>query len=263
MFLADVIDCEILQAINTGSIADDNVANMELYLKLLEDGKENHFSPVLLRKEKDFYRYLLRYCDVVKSKEDYIKVKDRLIEKSSHGCFDLWLGRIFYDYYLNDYLTEEDYWRLIRDIERFPDSDRYKEIISNASEQIQLGIFDDDEVRLSKRIDLGFDEFYFAKVPTDNPWEILAWIPMGGFNWCPPAEYHIVVARELFKEYGAQLMYVGYDTLKFYVKNPIMDQNGLNKLLKILRVVSPDIYPNYENTAKDIIGSNVWHLWWD
>ncbi len=133
---------------------------------------------------------------------------------------------------------------------------------SNVSERIRLGIFDDVEVRQLEKRELGFDKFCFGKILTDNPWEILAWIPMGGFNWCPPAEYHIVVARELYKEYGAQLMYVGYDTLKFWMKNPIMDQKGPHKLLKIMRIALPDEYPSYESLADDIIGSYILHMWW-
>ena len=263
MFLTEVMDCEMIPAIFTSDIAKDNVANMEMYMKLLEEGKEKHFCPILFRKEDEFIHYLLAYQDRINSKEDYIKLRNSLLDWTSHGCFDLWLARIFYNYDLNDYASEEYFWKKIRDIDSLPESDRYKEIVSNASEQIQSGIFDDEEVRLAERIEFGFDNYCFAKIPTENPWEILAWIPMGGFNWCPPAEYQIVVARELYQKYGAQLMYVGYDTLKFYVKKPIMKEEGLFRLLKTLRIASRDIYTSYESAAEDILGSNVWHMWWD
>ena len=58
-------------------------------------------------------------------------------------------------------------------------------------------------------------------------------------------------------------IYVGYDTLKFYVKEQIMNQDGLFSLLKTLRIFSPDVYTSYESVAEEIMGSHVWHMWWD
>lgn len=70
MLLTEVMDCEIVPAISTGKIENDNVANMDLYLRLLEEGKEKHFCHVLFRKEDEFIHYLSAYQEKNNSKED-------------------------------------------------------------------------------------------------------------------------------------------------------------------------------------------------
>ena len=34
-----------------------------------------------------------------------------------------------------------------------------------------------------------------AKIPTDKPWEVAAWVPMGGFNDCPMPEEQVAVFK--------------------------------------------------------------------
>lgn len=51
MKLLDLMDCETVPAIYTGNKEYDDKANTDLYLSLVEEGKEKGFCPVLVDKE--------------------------------------------------------------------------------------------------------------------------------------------------------------------------------------------------------------------
>jgi hypothetical protein len=46
-------------------------------------------------------------------------------------------------------------------------------------------------------------EIILAKIPTTKPWELAAWIPMGGFNDCPTPSEQVAVFKRWYDVYGA------------------------------------------------------------
>ena len=55
------MDCEYLPAIYSGNKETDNKVNAELYLKLVAEGNEKGFCPVLVDKEIKHYVYAPKY----------------------------------------------------------------------------------------------------------------------------------------------------------------------------------------------------------
>ena len=43
-------------------------------------------------------------------------------------------------------------------------------------------------------------EIILAKIPTTKPWELAAWIPMGGFNDCPMPDVQVAVMKYWFEK---------------------------------------------------------------
>ena len=100
-------------------------------------------------------------------------------------------------------------------------------------------------------------------LPVENPWEVLAWIPMGGFNWCPDEIHQVALAKALYEMCGARIMYVSFTTLEYYVPAPLVKREDVEAVSKILIVADNDYYQDYEVAVDKIIGSHVWQLWWD
>ena len=55
MYLTEIMDCEFVPAIYTGDKEKDNIANTELFLKLVEEGESKGFCPVLIYKDMQHY----------------------------------------------------------------------------------------------------------------------------------------------------------------------------------------------------------------
>ncbi len=265
MKLHEIMNCDMVPAASTGDFLNDNVANLELYFRLLKDGEQSGFCPILFRKEGEFYVYTLRYgTNDDLTKEEYTKARERLLDVGTDGCFSVWQGKALYNFCLQYTAnTEEEFSDRVNKLELIPETDSYIDRFTNKKEQALTGIFDENEVEMYTRWEHSFDEYCFALIPTVNPWEILSWIPMGKINFSVTPEYNIALSKMLYERYGAKLMLIGYDTLKYYVEEPLYDKKEVENLIKTLRIFAPDEYPNYEVSAETIVGSHIWPLWWD
>ena len=105
------------------------------------------------------------------------------------------------------------------------------------------------------------------KIPVKNPWEVVAWMPMGGWNECPLAEDMMAVAKYWYEQYGAVIATVSHDTLEFYVQNPVEDSEKAMKLAKEMYGFCPDcVEQGVGNIAELYAGirkSKMWFFWWD
>ena len=63
-------------------------------------------------------------------------------------------------------------------------------------------------------------EEIIAKIPTENPWELAAWLPMGGYNACPMPAEQVAVFRYWHEKYRAVPAVVSYDTLYMTLERP-------------------------------------------
>ena len=55
--IVELLDCEIVPVINTGDFEKDDKANTELYLKLIKEGDEKGFAPVMIDLDDMKYNY--------------------------------------------------------------------------------------------------------------------------------------------------------------------------------------------------------------
>lgn len=63
-------------------------------------------------------------------------------------------------------------------------------------------------------------EIIIAKIPVKNPWELAAWIPMGGFNDCPTVEEQIAVFQYWYEKYFAIPAVVTFDMWELKLTKP-------------------------------------------
>lgn len=112
-------------------------------------------------------------------------------------------------------------------------------------------------------------ETILFEVPVDEPWKVIGWFPMGGWNECPAPEEMISVCRYWYKKYGAYPAAITHDTIEFYVEKPITDEEEAWELAKEHFAFSSDRV--YQCTATYTLGevagclmnSKVWFFWWD
>ena len=91
-------------------------------------------------------------------------------------------------------------------------------------------------------------------------WHGFQW---GEFSWCPSPECQIALAKELYEEYGARIMFTGLDRLTYYLEKPLLKKYETETAAKTLIIADGDLYPNYEETVEAILGRHIWQLWWD
>ena len=113
-------------------------------------------------------------------------------------------------------------------------------------------------------------EVILAKIPTDKPWELAAWLPMGGFNDCPSPAEQVAVLKYWYEKYAAIPAVVSYETWEFGIKQPIASkEEALALALEHLGFCYDRImqYGGYDYTvgklASTLMNSKTWYFWWD
>lgn len=106
-------------------------------------------------------------------------------------------------------------------------------------------------------------ELYLVEVPVKEPWEVFAYIPMGGWNECPKAEEHMAIAKYWYEKYGASVAYISNDVIEYYLPQPVT--GNTMPLAEEHLGYSVDILQgnNLASLASQLKGSSIWYFWWD
>lgn len=111
------------------------------------------------------------------------------------------------------------------------------------------------------------DEVVIIKIPTDKPYEILAWLPMGGFNDCPSPEVMTAMAKHWYETYGAMPIAVTHDVVEFYIPKPPADREKLYDLAMEQFLFDVDIVEQgvgcVEALVETLYKNKTWFFWWD
>jgi len=112
-------------------------------------------------------------------------------------------------------------------------------------------------------------EVLIVKCPTQNPWELPLYLPMGGFNDCPLPAEQAAVFRFWQEVNGAVPVVVGYDIWELRVSNPPM------QLLEAERLAMQHFAFDFERVlqaekgqdslralASRLAGAKIWYFWW-
>lgn len=250
--------CRIVPAVFTGNADADNRSNTARYLALVEEGTAQGFCPVLVDRNIEHYIWEEKY-GFADTKVDYPKVTKRLVDLATDSCFSVWLGRLIYNYYLDSIEYEDDAENHLTML--VPPTEReYLDKFSKEIKQIEPMF---GQYRENTASDFSFENHVFALVPVKNPWEVLAWIPMGGFNWCPDELHQIGLAKGLYEKFGARIMYISYTALEYYIPDALVEKENVEAAAKILIAADNDIYQDYDTAADEILGRHSWFLWWD
>ena len=111
------------------------------------------------------------------------------------------------------------------------------------------------------------DDIAILKLPTNKPYEVFAYIPMGGFNDCPMPQDMVVVAKYWYEKFGAIPVSITYDEVEFVVEKPPTDKKDVDHLAIEQTVFCIDIVEqgvgSVEELAKGLKNSPYWYFWWD
>jgi len=110
-------------------------------------------------------------------------------------------------------------------------------------------------------------EVIIAKIPTANPWELAAWVPMGGFNECPTPAEQVAVFHYWYDKYGAVPAVVSYDTWQMTLAKPSFTADEAMTLAEEQFAFCYDIVLQGTETIRGLASilknSSVWFFWWD
>ena len=112
-----------------------------------------------------------------------------------------------------------------------------------------------------------YDKVYIALIPTNNCWEVPAYLRYGNWNACPPAKFHVAALRKWNEKYGIELVSLINDVLEIKVKQKPTTKAEAIKLAKEMYIYCPDIVDQgirtISNLASGLMESDWWYMWWD
>ena len=112
------------------------------------------------------------------------------------------------------------------------------------------------------------DYILLAEIPVKEPWQALAWLPMGGWNNCPEPVAMMRTAERWYREYGAWPAAVSHDVLEFAVEQPVPREKCLELAAEQgvfcpERVLTCGDDASLGRLAGDLMRSNIWFFIWD
>jgi hypothetical protein len=114
----------------------------------------------------------------------------------------------------------------------------------------------------------GFQErLNVAFLPLLRSWEAPAYLRWGGWNACPPPEYHVAALRRWDERFGLEVVAMGPDRIDLKIANPPQDQDMLLATAREIYRYCPDIVDQGAGSLADLaatmISGSSWTLWWD
>lgn len=111
-------------------------------------------------------------------------------------------------------------------------------------------------------------EMLLLQIPTDDPADIPAYLPFGGWNDCPNAETQLAFTHYWREKYGAiPAALDGADCLEFLVERPVADPSEAKKLAVEQFAFCSDlpfqVFEDFEQLTEFIHQSRQWYFWWD
>lgn len=114
----------------------------------------------------------------------------------------------------------------------------------------------------------GIVETILLKVPTTRPWELVAYVPFGGWNECPEVEKMMAVCKYWFEKYGAVPVTISHDVMEMRLPAPVAERDSLQAAREHY-AFTPDRVDQCTGTgtlselAACIAASEIWYFWWD
>ncbi|MBO4457290.1 MAG: DUF4253 domain-containing protein [Butyrivibrio sp.] len=212
---------------------------MSAYEEKKRIGKEKGFTPVIVPVDD----ILLEYWGILE--DEKYSVEATIRDAASKDGKTILDAR--YKGYLEEFgIPEKD---LVGEFEDGPD------ILDEYSSFVDFGSFD-------------IVETIIFEVPTANPWEVVAYLPFGGWNDCPSPEDMVAVCKYWFDKYGAVPVTISHDIMEMSVPECVGEGNAL-ELAKEHYAFSTDRVDQGTRTytisevAASLAVSKIWFFWWD
>lgn len=108
---------------------------------------------------------------------------------------------------------------------------------------------------------------YIVLIPASDWTEIPAYLRWGGWNDCPPPEYHVAAFREWRDRYSAELVGMSFDTINLRVSRRPQTREEALALAREQYIYCSDIVDQGVGTlsqlAMDLMSNDWWYFWWD
>lgn len=104
-------------------------------------------------------------------------------------------------------------------------------------------------------------------LPTDEGAAVPAYLDWGGWNTCPPTEYHVAALRAWRQRYGAELVGLSGDVMNLRVARRPTTRDEALALAREHYTYCNDIVDQGPGTlaplAASLMASDWWYFWWD
>lgn len=106
------------------------------------------------------------------------------------------------------------------------------------------------------------------ELPVKNPWEIIAYLPMGGWNECPSPEEMISVCKYWYEKYEAVPALFTHDVMEFYAPKGLNGTDSIEAAKEHYAFCTDRIDQGtrtykISELAAGLEQSSVWYFWWD
>lgn len=160
-------------------------------------------------------------------------------------------------------ILEERYQEYMEDLEL--DAEGQEDFIGNETEGEELHHF------------MGYCSFsdgnleadvLLLELPVRHPWEIIGYLPMGGWNECPGPEEMISICKYWYEAYQAIPAVFTHDVMEFYAPAGLNGADSLEAAKEhyafcVDRVDQGTRTYKLSELAAGLEGSDVWYFWWD
>ncbi len=111
-------------------------------------------------------------------------------------------------------------------------------------------------------------ETILFEVPTKNPWEVVAYVPFGGWNDCPDVEDMTAICKYWYLKYGAVPVIITHDTLEMRLPSQVIEREIVDVAKEHYafcndRVDQCTSTGTLGEVADCIRQSKIWYFWWD
>lgn len=214
---------------------------MHIYAEAVEKGKKEGYTPVLVPEDE----ILDEYFGILRDEDQY-SVEETLKKVGGNGKELLWK-------YLKEFTEQEEDETF--DEKEFLGEMENGEAIDTFSSMIDYG---DGEIK----------QTLLLEIPTKNPWEVVVYVPFGGWNECPVPEEMAAICRYWFEKYGAMPAVITHDTLEFLLPKPIAKDEAMETAKEHAAFCSDRVGQCTESgtvgeVADTLWQSTVWYFWWD
>lgn len=114
----------------------------------------------------------------------------------------------------------------------------------------------------------GIVETILLKVPTTKPWELVAYVPFGGWNECPEVEKMLAICKYWFEKYGAVPVTITHDVMEMRIPEPVAEEDSMQAAKEHFAFTPDRVYQctatgTLSELAACIAASKIWYFWWD
>jgi len=239
MKLLDLMKCEY---VDLGPYLDDDEKLKRLYLHHCSDGKRFGYTPVFMDRNMEINHYDWERFGVPEMAENYHSLVKMILKKAESRSYKEWDKEIYEKFFLDlGEGDDESYEKeLCAELSRMPTDEEYEVMVKDQTTvDLRFAYYTwpevvEDACHIHK-------EDVLALIPTLASYEALAWLPLGGFNVCPTAEYQVAFARHMHECFGAVILKVDYDRIAMYLPEPITDKEKVIAAARDLTIMDNDL----------------------